>query len=66
MAQSCGLSAREREILALLLEGRSGPFIRENLGLSKSTVDTHIRHIYQKAGAESRQELIDLALREDG
>lgn len=66
MAQSCGLSAREREILALLLEGRSGPFIRENLGLSKSTVDTHIRHIYQKAGAESRQELIDLALRGDG
>lgn len=66
MAEACGLSTREREVLALLLEGRSGPFIRESLGLSKSTVDTHIRHIYQKTGAESRQALIDLALREDG
>lgn len=66
MAARYGLSAREREVLALLLEGRSGPVVRESLGLSKSTVDTHIRHIYQKSGAESRQDLIDLALGVDG
>lgn len=59
MAQRYGLSARETEILGYLLEGRSHPYIRDELFISKSTVDTHVRHIYTKVGVKSKQELID-------
>ncbi|NTU88297.1 MAG: helix-turn-helix transcriptional regulator [Actinobacteria bacterium] len=55
------LTAREEEIIEMLLQGRSGPYISENFYLSKSTVKTHIRHIYDKTGVSSRQQLIDLA-----
>lgn len=61
MAEQFGLTAREREILELLLEGRSRPYIRDTLYLSLSTVDTHIRHIYAKANVHNKQELIDLS-----
>ena len=46
-----------------LLEGRSHPYIRDELFISKSTVDTHVRHIYSKTGVKSKQELIDLSKR---
>lgn len=55
------LTPREGEILGMLLQGRSGPYIAEDLYLSKSTVKTHIRHIYDKLGISSRQQLIDIA-----
>lgn len=61
VAERFGLTAREREILELLLEGRSRPYIRDTLYLSLSTVDTHIRHIYAKANVHNKQELIDLS-----
>lgn len=54
------LTEREGEILALLALGRSQPYIRERLLLSKSTVSTHVTHIYRKCGVHSKQELIDL------
>ena len=55
-----GLSGREAEILAYLARGRSQPYIREELVLSKNTVATHVKHIYQKLNVHSRQELLDL------
>lgn len=61
MAASYGLSKREQEILGYLLEGRSHPYIRDELYISKSTVDTHVRHIYSKTGVKSKQELIDVS-----
>lgn len=60
LAQTHGLSAREEEILGYLARGRSQPYIREELVLSKNTVATHVKHIYQKLNVHSRQELIDL------
>ena len=63
VAQSYGLSSRETEIFLLLAQGRSRPYIRDSLYLSKNTVATHIRHIYEKLGVHSQQELIDLAER---
>lgn len=60
VAQRFGLSARETEIFLLLAQGRSRPYIRDSLYLSKNTVATHIRHIYEKLGVHSQQELIDL------
>jgi DNA-binding CsgD family transcriptional regulator len=55
-----GLSPRESDVLPLLLQGRTISRIQETLFISAGTVSTHIRHIYQKAGVNNRQELIDL------
>lgn len=60
LAQSFGLSRRETEIFLLLAQGRSRPYIRDALFLSKNTVATHIRHIYEKMDIHSQQELIDV------
>lgn len=54
-----GLSAREREIVELLGQGRSVPYISGALFLAKSTVETHRKHIYEKMGVHGRQELLD-------
>lgn len=59
-AQAHRLSPREREILGLISKGRDVPYIEQELVLSKSTVKTHIRHIYEKCEVSSRQALIDL------
>ena len=55
-----GLSLREREVAALLLQGRSQGVIAEQLFVAASTVNTHVKHIYQKAGTRSKQEFINL------
>lgn len=62
LAQSWGLTDREREVFALLAVGRTQPWVAENLGISESTVNSHVRHIYGKAGVNSRQDLLDLVV----
>jgi DNA-binding NarL/FixJ family response regulator len=42
------LTAREREVLALLAEGLTDRGISESLWLTPKTVETHIRHILAK------------------
>jgi len=59
LAGARGLSPRETEILVYLASGRSIPYIREKLVLSKNTIETHAKHLYRKLGVHSRQELID-------
>ena len=44
------LTEREREVLALMAEGRSNEGICKKLFLSPKTVETHVRHILQKLG----------------
>jgi DNA-binding NarL/FixJ family response regulator len=44
------LTAREREVLALMTEGRSNKGICEQLHLSPKTVEAHVRHIFSKLG----------------
>lgn len=61
LADAFGLTQREQEVLALLLKGRSIPYIKETLYISANTAKTHVRHIYQKTGVHERQELITLA-----
>lgn len=60
VAETYGLTVREREILDYLARGRSVPFISETLFIQKSTVETHRKHIYIKLGIHNRQELLDL------
>ncbi len=60
MAEQYRLSPREVDVLRLLSRGRSVPYMRDALVISKSTIETHIKHLYAKAGVHSRQELINL------
>ena len=55
-----GLTEREREILSLLSEGRTSPYISKELLIGVNTVNTHKRRIYQKLGIHNKQELIDM------
>jgi FixJ family two-component response regulator len=55
------LSAREREVLALVRHGLSSKEIALKLGLSHRTVEAHRIHIMHKMGARSLAELINRA-----
>jgi NarL family two-component system response regulator LiaR len=57
------LTEREREVLALMVEGLSNPGIAERLVISESTAKTHVGHIISKLGASSRTEAAALAVR---
>ena len=60
-ADAWGLTPRERAVLPGLLRGRSVAWVASSLTVSKNTVHTHMRNIYQKAGVHSQEELIDAA-----
>ena len=60
LCQSHGLSPRESEVFELLARGRSIPYIQNFLGIASGTAQAHTRHIYEKLGVHSRQELLDL------
>jgi DNA-binding CsgD family transcriptional regulator len=57
------LTRREREILALLAQGLSGPEIAEQLTLGLSSVKSHIQHLYGKLGANSKRQAVARARR---
>jgi len=58
------LTPREREILVLVGEGRSGPEIARLLFLSPFTVKTHLQNIYEKLDVSDRAAAVAKALRE--
>ena len=60
LAAAYHLTPRETEVFALLAQGRSVPYIRDALVISKETAATHAKRIYAKLGVHSRQDLIDL------
>ena len=52
------LTARERQLLALLREGRSNAQIAYRLGVAEKTVRNHFSNLYRKLGVRSRVEAL--------
>lgn len=52
------LSNREREVVKLLLQGKSNKLIALSLGISDRTVEFHLKNVYAKFQVRSRIELI--------
>ena len=52
------LTRREREVLALLAQGHTGPEIAEHLTLAVSSVKWHTQHLYSKLGVNSKKQAI--------
>ena len=58
------LSAREREVLKLLAEGRTGAEIAQRLALSQKTVETYRARLVEKLGIGDVAGLIRFAIRQ--
>jgi predicted ATPase/DNA-binding CsgD family transcriptional regulator len=58
------LTAREREVLALVADGMTDGQIAEKLVISKKTVSVHVANAKAKLGASSRVEMATMALRQ--
>ena len=58
------LSARERELIILVAQGRTDVQIAEQLFISIRTVRTHLDRIRDKSGCRRRADLTRLALQE--
>jgi NarL family two-component system response regulator LiaR len=57
------LTEREREVLALMVEGLNNTQIAGRLSVSPSTIKSHVSNILSKLGVSSRTEAVTLALR---
>ena len=52
------LSKREKEVLQLLIQGKTSQQIADELFISKTTVDTHRQHLLEKTGFKNTAELV--------
>jgi len=62
-ADPAGLTTREREVLALVAEGRTNGEIARTLVLSEKTVGHHVSAVLRKLGARTRTEAVANAAR---
>lgn len=56
------LTAREYEVLCMLVDGHRNGEIADELNVSLKTVEFHVSHIMQKLGARSRAEAVAIVL----
>lgn len=60
LARDFQLGSRAKEVLVCLAMGYTAPEIEEELFMSRGTVNTHVRRIYQRLGIHKRTELLAL------
>jgi two-component system response regulator FixJ len=56
------LTAREREVLQLLTQGKQNKVMAAELGISQRTVEIHRAHVMDKLGARSLAQLVRMVL----
>ncbi len=56
-----GLTAREREIVALVVQGLRNEEVARRIGITEKTVRNHLTAVFDKVGVSSRLELVVLA-----
>jgi two-component system response regulator DevR len=56
------LTPREREVLALIVDGRTNKAIGETLGIAEGTVKSHIRQMMLTMRVKSRTQMALLAI----
>jgi NarL family two-component system response regulator LiaR len=56
------LSPREKEVLALMVQGLSNPDIADRLVVGRSTIKFHVSSILGKLGVQSRTEAVAMAV----
>lgn len=64
VAEKRHLTPREREVMELLAQGKSLSGVAHELIIAEGTAKAHTRHIYEKLGINTRQELLDLLMAE--
>lgn len=62
-AQPAGLSARQVQVLRLVVAGQSNRAIADSLGLSEKTIINHLTAIFQKTGCDNRAAAVAFAFR---
>ncbi|MDD3593329.1 MAG: response regulator transcription factor [Candidatus Gastranaerophilales bacterium] len=62
--KACGLTAREIEVLALIVEGLNNPEIAERLIISRATAKAHVHSILQKLCVNDRTQAAVTAMKE--
>lgn len=60
-----GLTARQSEVISLLLQGLSNAEIASALYVDVNTVKTHLRHAYKALGVRSRAQALAMLLGDD-
>lgn len=61
--EELGFSPRQADVLRLLIEGKPNKLIGRDLGLSESTVKTHLAAIFRKLEANTRTQAVVAAAR---
>jgi DNA-binding NarL/FixJ family response regulator len=61
--ERAGLSAREMDVLELIAAGKRNKEIADTLGISRETVQTHIKRLFLKLGVNDRTAAVTIALR---
>ncbi len=62
--QRYGLTSREMDVVQLLCRGQTNREISECLEISQATVKTHLIHIFEKLGVETRSAVVALMARQ--
>lgn len=63
LCRAYGLTRRERQLVALIVEGRDTKSISVYLSISRHTVQEHVTSVFEKTGVRSRRQLMALLAR---